>query len=857
MLLLTRLLIILLILTCAVNPVLAVTKGGINIADRLDEYESAAQSIGPGGWIYIMACPGDVPKISKLIGNNNTHNIMIRGHYPGEALTPEFADAWAKALTALQTASKIYFMPVNEPNHSAPDRNISAAQVTSYTNRLINKLNEYNLRGSKVKLLSPMIDVYQVSDNGTFYLEQLGGVNYFSQFDGLSLSLYGQNEGGNLVSAPPLKRGDYHDFSSRYGLGKPIYSVESGLVVPGPGAVYGSEANADRLMADFFNQKKSSWDNDALFKMFSVFSYNPDKHTDDGWIYYSQTLNAMNSYVGGDMPEKNTGPAAVDDAFIKEDPKYKICGGEYETLEVNGDVAFTVEAIKKSGPTIFPQSPKGGTIPLQILPGKFSLKTLPAPNIEKMVESWLSAWNNAVQPYSLIKEYRPGTPQKRQITSKVCVTDPQTNQLKEALNEGEVIEEAGSNRTIGSLYALTQEANWKTATLKRENLDYRGPQLKLKKDSYVDCYRNDAGVLVPGENRGAINENSFNNPLELIISILDRLHVFISEIANNGGFKVQAQAAPKHTAQVLNPNSTIITCNLATCTDEEKVYQETETEIGAFENYRPASLNYRNPNGITHGEMSTECETIGSIPNVNCTPKYNLSALLEDAVKFTSCIIAPADWQDDPNNGLEYCKDPNYLDSVSSTSDWAIGNDTSGPASISSGAFADLLQRTAQNVGLPSCVLEGVAMIEGGPKYKEADLKQCLASVNSCSAAGPMQFTTGKGPASDPKCNKCAAGYCPNAWSQWGNGGNPCNYADSLSAAARKLKNDGSLQPVSSGFLNLVSNTNEIAKQQGGIIKAGYNYYGSNKPIQRLGGCSYGEFLYKQCNPAYKCGSTR
>jgi len=41
--------------------------------------------------------------------------------------------------------------------------------------------------------------------------------------------------------------------------------------------------------------------------------------------------------------------------------------------------------------------------------------------------------------------------------------------------------------------------------------------------------------------------------------------------------------------------------------------------------------------------------------------------------------------------------------------------------------------------------------------------------------------------------------------------------------------------------------------QKEAIMAAGYGYYGSNAPIDRLGGCSYGEFVYKHCDPSYQC----
>jgi len=142
-------------------------------------------------------------------------------------------------------------------------------------------------------------------------------------------------------------------------------------------------------------------------------------------------------------------------------------------------------------------------------------------------------------------------------------------------------------------------------------------------------------------------------------------------------------------------------------------------------------------------------------------------------------------------------------------------------------------------------------MIEGGPDIAEQnDLAACLRSANSCSAAGPMQFTTGQNGRGNPKCNKCPSKSvqrdgCPNAWAIYGNGGNPCNYRDALDAAARKLKADGKLTG------------DDPSNQYEGILKAGYHYYGSKAAIGRLGNCSYGEFVYKHCVPSYICKGNR
>lgn len=203
----------------------------------------------------------------------------------------------------------------------------------------------------------------------------------------------------------------------------------------------------------------------------------------------------------------------------------------------------------------------------------------------------------------------------------------------------------------------------------------------------------------------------------------------------------------------------------------------------------------------------------------------------------------------DANSGFENRCDFEKLGdvgtSVTSTNPGACGggyggcNELRNHPHVDSAQFDTELTNAAADAGIPKCVLEGVAIIEGGDRIPEIDKEQCLTQcVNSCSAAGSMQFTTGTGPPDDPNCTGCGAGYCPNAWGN--RTGNPCSWHDSVQAAARKIRNDSGM-------------TSEINYTR--IRYAGYRYYGSDAPVARLCGCSYGEYLYQHCVPSYVCGS--
>ena len=182
------------------------------------------------------------------------------------------------------------------------------------------------------------------------------------------------------------------------------------------------------------------------------------------------------------------------------------------------------------------------------------------------------------------------------------------------------------------------------------------------------------------------------------------------------------------------------------------------------------------------------------------------------------------------------------------TSTWAISQTISSQPFTPSGDFAQLIQQFSAETGVPQCVIQGVANIEGGDRYDELPVDQCLNTTNTCSAVGPMQFTVGPGhgQATEEVCRtQCAAGYCPNAWARYGNNGNPCSYTDSLSAASRYLADYGHF---------------DGSDLQDSVHDATTAYYGSdNNALARnvLGGCEYWEYVYRTCEPSYVCQANR
>lgn len=125
-------------------------------------------------------------------------------------------------------------------------------------------------------------------------------------------------------------------------------------------------------------------------------------------------------------------------------------------------------------------------------------------------------------------------------------------------------------------------------------------------------------------------------------------------------------------------------------------------------------------------------------------------------------------------------------------------------------SLGEIIKASSDWTGVPWGVIEAMAMIEGRhlfnysddqiQKYSQPGEKDPInCSPNICSAAGPMQLTTGK---ENADCEKCPAAcdYDPNAWEAYknavneatGEGRKPevCNIKDSIFAAAKKMKID-------------------------------------------------------------------
>ena len=288
------------------QQVLADFAGGINIGDKYNEFVQAAQASGGNGWVYVMMRPSDADKLVEWQNQFPNIKIIVRGHYPdygGNSLTADYAREWAEKLNQLSRA--VYFVPVNEPNNPSESvTGISASKVKEYTDNLISELNRRNLligTGKKVILLSPVIDIYTLSDQGPKYISDLGGWSYFSQFEGICLNLYGQFDGNQIdPNAPLIKKGqDYREFlKTHFGADETqsqnakIYACETGVIKLQDAKVKYKENAAE--IVTYFNLMKTVWGKDPNFVMYAIFSYDPANYTAASWIYSEKpVLQAM------------------------------------------------------------------------------------------------------------------------------------------------------------------------------------------------------------------------------------------------------------------------------------------------------------------------------------------------------------------------------------------------------------------------------------------------------------------------------------------------------------------------------------------------------------------------------------
>lgn len=279
---------------------------------------------------------------------------------------------------------------------------------------------------------------------------------------------------------------------------------------------------------------------------------------------------------------------------------------------------------------------------------------------------------------------------------------------------------------------------------------------------------------------------------------------------------------------------------------------------GFLATFIPEQFDIPNEHGNVEGQ--TIKQTVGSSDDPIQNVKFNLfgAKTQQTFTQITNCSLYPDSLQ---SSNLNYSCNFSENDV---TADRALLGGTNANFTFSDPKFSSLNKEIndATQGKIPACVLEGVKYIETG---EQTDFSGSCP-VNACSAAGPYQVTTGAAPASgggwDTHCRDCGPDWkdgsedCPDGWpGDWPkiqDKDNPSPCSNTAAAARRAVE---MLQEKAVIRCESLDTTRSIQEQRTAIITAAGSYYGANTPIPRLGGCSYGEFVYKHCDSSYVCGT--
>lgn len=314
------------------QQIFAQNKAGIHIGDHFGDFNKAAGIVGAGGWVVIMACPGDGDKIQQIIWDNPNTNLVIRGHYPGLKPTADLAKAWAATLGSLATPgvlNKIYFVPWNEPNQingdgSKADDWAEPGELNDYINQLSAALSGQGIRGSKVVLLSPMLNRTIIGSEGDFnsYAGKLRALNtnFFSQFDGIAMNLYQTCYDTSCQNDP---HGNPLIASQLLGLmsasGKEIYGIEAGTM-----------GNHSYFLPKSLNYLVHITEGllNANIKMFAIPAYDLGSEVSQTWSLFDPEKQAVVNLLKN-SPKGGLNPSNYNQALFRTN--VPLCPGKFNS----------------------------------------------------------------------------------------------------------------------------------------------------------------------------------------------------------------------------------------------------------------------------------------------------------------------------------------------------------------------------------------------------------------------------------------------------------------------------------------------------------------------------------------------
>lgn len=380
---------------------------------------------------------------------------------------------------------------------------------------------------------------------------------------------------------------------------------------------------------------------------------------------------------------------------------------------------------------------------------------------------------------------------------------------------------------------------------KRNDQYYEVPSEIIKKSTAHECsYRIGAVDMST-----SVNETTGKIEFDIFRLVMEVINAWLGTIFNSKQVVLASKRLAK-AEQMLCYGSHCSAQDLeeSPLSDEQKNYYQRTP--GFVETKRPGSIAYRQ--GEINGLRTNPF--VGTVPPTNETKSFQTKAI-EDTYGYWCSTVWPAAMQPPE------CRKTVYVvrDEIGIPPEGIVSDVDNPPGpSCKDGIDEPGFERkpgdleasiTAATAGkIPRCVLAGVAEIEGAA----AEIASGKCSPNQCSATGPFQITigftySGSGAScnKDTTCAACGKTSCPNALPMLPAGVNPCDTASAANAAVSLLI----------GKASYFGRTLDMSGNMDAIITAGDSYYGAPVPISRFGGCSYGEWIYKNAcgNASYEC----
>lgn len=447
---------------------------------------------------------------------------------------------------------------------------------------------------------------------------------------------------------------------------------------------------------------------------------------------------------------------------------------------------------------------------------------------------WLENANQKLLPQALQdREVDFTNPQYKQITSRLCVFDPEDQtklKINEPSKEGNIIKSPDQPY----IRKLVQHGETYNALFNPkaslENLDHERLTLELSAESARECGETDTGGDMKTTSKQGEGENKYltsGNPVEVVVAFLQKYITKIEQIEKSL-FRIEAKTSVPAYIQVssANPYAQDHFCNIAGCkkediesasaTNEEK---DMLSKKGGFvETFIPASLSYKET--LNANEENT-FNTLGgeTISENTTTTRSYLDKGTSDALTALKCALLPASKQGEFLKGktckfAQGSKAPEAGDNCGSCTTANAFCEEAGLAPLTGSqslgcnynvssiegppTLKDMMKKASDYFGVPPQIFAAILHIETNAGYGYSDSQvqehsrtgnydpaQCAA--NRCGAVGPVQLSI----------KACDYSQCPRAeqsknWEEW------CSFR----SGANDVRNDQNYSPNPSNFLD-------------------------------------------------------